>query len=153
MTDRSVTGARNLGIAIFNRESVINDSSVRPLGKIFITQKQITQFFFFSEQHFEVRYRVLPNFSIRILILLTGFYKFPKSIGPNCSAASHVRSFTSQIHSWNWKSGSRVLRDGWISILFTKGENIQVWTRSSVNQWVADDMGRQWSDLSPIKHF
>ena len=152
MTDRSVTGARNLGIAIFNRESVINDSSVRPLGKIFITQKQITQFFFFSEQHFEVGYRVLPNFSIRILILLTGFYKFPKSIGPNCSAASHVRSFTSQIHSWNWKSGSRVLRDGWISILFTKGENIQVWTRSSVNQWVAD-MGRQWSDLSPIKHF
>ena len=58
--------------------------AIKLLGKMFKTQKKITKKF--SElQQLEVGFRVQPNFPIVILILLTGFYRFLKYMGPNTS--------------------------------------------------------------------
>ena len=76
---RSPGGGQNCFWAIFvNRP-------IKPLGKIFQTQKnRFKKSFFFSElQEHEVRICVQPNFPIIILILLNGFHKFAMSMGPN----------------------------------------------------------------------
>ena len=65
---------------------------IKPLGKIFQTQKnRFKKSFFFSElQEHEVRICVQTNFPIIIPILLNGYHKFAKSMGPNTSGFHHV---------------------------------------------------------------
>ena len=75
---RSPGGGQNCFWAIFvNRP-------IKPLGKIFQTQKnRFKKSFFFSElQEHEVRICVQTNFPIIIPILFNGFHEFAKSIGP-----------------------------------------------------------------------
>ena len=83
---RSPGGGQNCFWAIFvNRP-------IKPLGKIFQTKKnRFKKSFFFSElQEHEVRICVQTNFPIIIPILLNGYHKFAKSIGPNTSGFRHV---------------------------------------------------------------
>ena len=59
---------------------------IKPLGKIFGTQKTDYKKKISELQELEVRIRVQPDFPIIILILLTDFHKFSKPRGPNISA-------------------------------------------------------------------